>query len=99
MGSLRIALDRIRSREAVREDLVRSRRRLALERHEADVEAILWKRRAVPRTMEGNERAVTVLGRELRARVEQQTHRGVVGREDRDWLVVLCAVAFHLAIA
>src|SRR3954468_9534241 len=70
IGRLRVALDRIRSCEAAGEDFVRARRQLALERYEADVEAVLRKRRAVPRPVERDEGTIPIFGGELRPGVE-----------------------------
>src|SRR5262245_19070723 len=91
--------DLVRAREAAGEHLVGTRWRLALERHEAYVEAVHRERRPVPRAMEDDERAVAVFGAELRAGVEDQADRRVMRGEVGDRLLVLRAVALHLGVA
>src|SRR5579862_4015197 len=71
----------------------------AFHRQERHVESGLRQRRAIPRSVERDERAVLVLRRKLRARVEQQAVRRPVTREGIDRLLLALAAVVLLAIA
>src|SRR6476661_1626844 len=85
--------------EALREDLEVARRLLAGERLERHVARLLRQRRAIPRSVERDERAVAILRGELIARVEHHVDRREVRGEGGDRRREARAASGFLAVA
>src|SRR5690348_13505946 len=85
--------------EAVGEGLVVPARRAAVHRLEDHAISLLKLGGAVPRAVEGDERAIAIAGREVGAAVEEERHRRPVARVDRNRLLLVGAAIGLLPVA